>query len=162
MDRRGQARTGEDRRGRARTGEDGRGRAGTGGDGRGRAETGGNDRNGGNGGGDGDGDGDGDGGRRWAASGGSRKTRNARYKKDRGIASAVFCRLLSVRQGRPPGYYPIRRAAPQGFRPEPVPESRPGASWRAPRSQGHAPEVPWRPSKFRCCSLRRAPCPWRA
>ena len=83
-------------------------------------------------------------------------------KKDRGIASAVFCRLLSVRQGRPPGYYPIRRAAPQGFRPEPVPESRPGASWRAPRSQGHAPEVPWRPSKFRCCSLRRAPCPWRA
>ena len=94
--------------------------------------------------------------------GGSRKTRNARYKKDRGIASAVFCRLLSVRQGRPPGYYPIRRAAPQGFRPEPVPESRPGASWRAPRSQGHAPEVPWRPSKFRCCSLRRAPCPWRA
>lgn len=83
-------------------------------------------------------------------------------KKDRGIASAVFCRLLSVRQGRPPGYYPIRRAAPQGFQPEPVPESRPGASWRAPRSQGHAPEVPWRPSKFRCCSLRRAPCPWRA
>ena len=94
--------------------------------------------------------------------GGSRKTRNARYKKDRGIASAVFCRLLSVRQGRPPGYYPIRRAAPQGFRPEPVPESQPGASWRAPRSQGHAPEVPWRPSKFRYCSLRRAPCPWRA
>lgn len=37
-----------------------------------------------------------------------------------------------------------------------------GASWRAPRSQGHAPEVPWRPSKFRYCSLRRAPCPWRA
>ena len=83
-------------------------------------------------------------------------------KKDRGIASAVFCLLLPVRQGQPPGYYPIRRAAPQGFRPEPVPESRPGASWRAPRSQGHAPEVPWRPSKFRCCSLRRAPCPWRA
>ena len=83
-------------------------------------------------------------------------------KKDRGIASAVFCLLLPVRQGQPPRYYPIRRAAPQGFRPEPVPESRPGASWRAPRSQGHAPEVPWRPSKFRCCSLRRAPCPWRA
>ena len=104
-----------------------------------------------------------DSGGRWTAvDGGSRKTRNARYKKDRGIASAVFCRLLPVRQGRPPGYYPIRRAAPQGFRPEPVPESRPGASWRAPRSQGHAPEVPWRPSKFRCCSLRRAPCPWRA
>lgn len=110
-------------------------------------------------GGDGGGDGDG-GGQRWAVE--AEKTRNARYKKDRGIASAVFCRLLSVRQGRPPGYYPIRRAAPQGFRPEPVPESRPGASWRAPRSQGHAPEVPWRPSKFRCCSLRRAPCPWRA
>lgn len=76
-----------------------------------------------------------------------------------------FRSLLSSvprRQGQPPGYYPIRRAAPQGFRPEPVPESRPGASWRAPRSQGHAPEVPWRPSKFRCCSLRRAPCPWRA
>lgn len=76
-----------------------------------------------------------------------------------------FHSLLSSvprRQGQPPGYYPIRRAAPQGFRPEPVPESRPGASWRAPRSQGHAPEVPWRPSKFRCCSLRRAPCPWRA
>ena len=83
-------------------------------------------------------------------------------KKDRGIASAVFCLLLPVRQGQPPRYYPIRRAAPQGFRPEPVPESQPGASWRAPRSQGHAPEVPWRPSKFRCCSLRRAPCPWRA
>ena len=153
----GQARTGEDRRGQARTGEDGRGRAETGGDGRrrrkrrrrrrrrrGRRRT-------------------AVGGGRWTAvDGGSRKTRNARYKKDRGIASAVFCRLLSVRQGRPPGYYPIRRAAPQGFRPEPVPESRPGASWRAPRSQGHAPEVPWRPSKFRCCSLRRAPCPWRA
>ena len=76
-----------------------------------------------------------------------------------------FRSLLSSvprRQGQPPGYYPIRRAAPQGFRPEPVPESRPGASWRAPRSQGHAPEVPWRPSKFRYCSLRRAPCPWRA
>ena len=76
-----------------------------------------------------------------------------------------FRSLLSSvprRQGQPPGYYPIRRAAPQGFRPEPVPESQPGASWRAPRSQGHAPEVPWRPSKFRCCSLRRAPCPWRA
>lgn len=161
-----------DRRGQARTGEDGRGRA----------ETGGDDGNDGNGGGDGDGDGGGQrwavGGGRWAVGGGqwavdsggrwtavdggSRKTRNARYKKDRGIASAVFCRLLPVRQGRPPGYYPIRRAAPQGFRPEPVPESRPGASWRAPRSQGHAPEVPWRPSKFRCCSLRRAPCPWRA
>ena len=83
-------------------------------------------------------------------------------KKDRGIASAVFCLLLPVRQGQPPRYYPIRRAAPQGFRPEPVPESQPGASWRAPRSQGHAPEVPWRPSKFRYCSLRRAPCPWRA
>ena len=157
----GQARTGG---GQARTGEDGRGRAETGGDD-------GNDGNDGNGGGDGDGDGDGDGGgQRWAVGGGrwtavdggSRKTRNARYKKDRGSDSAVFCRLLSVRQGRPPGYYPIRRAAPQGFRPEPVPESRPGASWRAPRSQGHAPEVPWRPSKFRCCSLRRAPCPWRA
>ena len=89
-------------------------------------------------------------------------TGNAQYKKDCGIASAVFCLLLPVRQGQPPRYYPIRRAAPQGFRPEPVPESRPGASWRAPRSQGHAPEVPWRPSKFRCCSLRRAPCPWRA
>ena len=76
-----------------------------------------------------------------------------------------FRSLLSSvprRQGQPPGYYPIRRAAPQGFRPEPVPESQPGASWRAPRSQGHAPEVPWRPSKFRYCSLRRAPCPWRA
>ena len=73
-----------------------------------------------------------------------------------------FCLLLPVRQGQPPRYYPIRRAAPQGFRPEPVPESQPGASWRAPRSQGHAPEVPWRPSKFRYCSLRRAPCPWRA
>ena len=76
-----------------------------------------------------------------------------------------FRSLLSSvprRQGQPPGYYPIRRAAPQGFRPEPVPESRPGASWRAPRSRGRAPEVPWRPSKFRCCSLRRAPCPWRA
>ena len=76
-----------------------------------------------------------------------------------------FRSLLSSvprRQGQPPGYYPIRRAAPQGFRPETVPESQPGASWRAPRSQGHAPEVPWRPSKFRCCSLRRAPCPWRA
>lgn len=83
-------------------------------------------------------------------------------KKDCGIASAVFCLLLPVRQGQPPRYYPIRRAAPQGFRPEPVPESQPGASWRAPRSQGHAPEVPWRPSKFRYCSLRRAPCPWRA
>ena len=89
-------------------------------------------------------------------------TGNAQYKKDCGIASAVFCLLLPVRQGQPPRYYPIRRAAPQGFRPEPVPESRPGASWRAPRSQGHAPEVPWRPSKFRYCSLRRAPCPWRA
>ena len=89
-------------------------------------------------------------------------TGNAQYKKDCGIASAVFCLLLPVRQGQPPRYYPIRRAAPQGFRPEPVPESQPGASWRAPRSQGHAPEVPWRPSKFRCCSLRRAPCPWRA
>ena len=76
-----------------------------------------------------------------------------------------FRSLLSSvprRQGQPPGYYPIRRAAPQGFRPKPVPESQPGASWRAPRSQGHAPEVPWRPSKFRYCSLRRAPCPWRA
>lgn len=89
-------------------------------------------------------------------------TGNAQYKKDCGIASAVFCLLLPVRQGQPPRYYPIRRAAPQGFRPEPVPESQPGASWRAPRSQGHAPEVPWRPSKFRYCSLRRAPCPWRA
>lgn len=99
--------------------------------------------------------------------GGSRKARKCiqemhNTKKDCGIASAVFCLLLPVRQGQPPGYYPIRRAAPQGFRPEPVSESQPGASWRAPRSQGHAPEVPWRPSKFRYCSLRRAPCPWRA
>lgn len=48
-----------DRRGQARTGEDGRGRA----------ETGGDDGNDGNGGGDGDGDGDG-GGQRWAVGGG--------------------------------------------------------------------------------------------
>ena len=100
--------------------------------------------------------------RRWKQKSQEMYTGNAQYKKDCGIASAVFCLLLPVRQGQPPRYYPIRRAAPQGFRPEPVPESRPGASWRAPRSQGHAPEVPWRPSKFRCCSLRRAPCPWRA
>ena len=100
--------------------------------------------------------------RRWKQKSQEMYTGNAQYKKDCGIASAVFCLLLPVRQGQPPRYYPIRRAAPQGFRPEPVPESQPGASWRAPRSQGHAPEVPWRPSKFRYCSLRRAPCPWRA
>ena len=107
-------------------------------------------------------------GERGGTGGGSRKASRKciqemhNTKKDCGIASAVFCLLLPVRQGQPPRYYPIRRAAPQGFRPEPVPESQPGASWRAPRSQGHAPEVPWRPSKFRYCSLRRAPCPWRA
>ena len=101
--------------------------------------------------------------RRWKQKRQEMYTGNAQYKKKR--PRNRFHSLLSSvprRQGQPPGYYPIRRAAPQGFRPEPVPESRPGASWRAPRSQGHAPEVPWRPSKFRCCSLRRAPCPWRA
>ena len=101
--------------------------------------------------------------RRWKQKRQEMYTGNAQYKKKK--PRNRFRSLLSSvprRQGQPPGYYPIRRAAPQGFRPEPVPESRPGASWRAPRSQGHAPEVPWRPSKFRCCSLRRAPCPWRA